>query len=127
AEFLRHPFNLKISSRPVANPIPESLQFTGELMVVDVFSEFPRPQQFVILKRLPSVFHCIKRCVEHDAVGVQVRVEGAGGVMREFRGDEIPCKPLASCAPDANTSCRESLEVLQRCLHSPRMGLKNPL
>jgi hypothetical protein len=58
---------------------------------------------------------------------VQVRVEGAGGVMGEFRGDEIPCQPLASCATNADTSCRESLDVLQRYLHSPRMGFNNPL
>ena len=58
---------------------------------------------------------------------VQVRVEGAGGVMGEFCGDEIACTPLASCATNADTSCRESLEVLQRCLHGPRMSFKNPL
>ena len=60
-------------------------------------------------------------------MGVQVRVEGAGGVMGEFRSDEIACKPLASCATNADTSCRESLEVLQRGLNSPRMGFNNPL
>ena len=96
-------------------------------MVIDVLSEFPRPQQFVILKRLLPVFRRIERRVEHDAMRVQVRVEGAGGVMGELRGDEIACKPLASCATNADTSCREILEVLQRCLHSPRMSFNNPL
>jgi hypothetical protein len=49
-------------------------------------------------------------------MGVQVRVEGAGGVVGKFRGDEIPCKPLASCATNADTSCRESLGRICRLL-----------
>ena len=47
--------------------------------------------------------------------------------MGELRGDEIPGEPLAAFATHANTSRRESLEILQGCLHRPRMSLENSL
>jgi DNA repair protein RadC len=37
-------------------------------MVIDVLSEFPRPQQFIILQSLPTIFDRIKRRVENNAV-----------------------------------------------------------
>ena len=76
-KFLRHPLDFKIAARPVANPIPESLQVTGEFVIVDVFREFPRPQQFVILKSFPPILHGVESRVENDAMRVQMRIERA--------------------------------------------------
>ncbi len=115
--------------RAVANPIPERLQVAGQLVVVDILCEFPRQQQFVILKRLPAIFDGIKSRVENNVNAVCRCGSKGRGTCRggELRGDEIPGEPLASHATNANTGCRKRLEFFQRCLHRPRMSLENPL
>ena len=127
AEFFRNALNLKIAARPVANPIAESLQVTGEFVVIDVLGKLPRPQQFVILKCLPAIFHRIEGRVENNAMRVQMRVKGARSVVGEQGGDKIAREPVALRATNANASRRKCLEFLQRRPHRPRMSLKNPL
>ena len=116
AEFIRNALHLKIPAWPVADLVAERPQFAGEFMVVDVLGKLPGAQQFVIFQSLPAIFHRIERRVENNAVRVQMRIKGAGRVVREQRGGEIAREPVALCATDANASCRESLKFSQcRC------------
>jgi hypothetical protein len=74
ANFFRNALDLKVTARLVANFITEPAQFAGKFMVIDVFGEFSRPQQLIILQSLPAIFSGIKSCVENNAMRVQMRV-----------------------------------------------------
>jgi hypothetical protein len=57
--------------------IAERLQIAGQLVVINIFGELSGAQEFIILKRLPAILHLIKCGIEHNAMCVQMRVEGA--------------------------------------------------
>ena len=81
--------DLEIAARPVANSVARAPQFAGKVMIVGILGELSDPQEFAILKRLPTLLHRIKCHLEHNAVGVQMRFKGAGRIVREFGGDEV--------------------------------------
>ncbi len=59
------------SSAPsITNPATEALQLTSEFVIVGVPGKLSRPQQFVVLQRLPKILHRVERGVEDDAVRV---------------------------------------------------------
>src|ERR1035438_9920894 len=89
----------------VANLITKTPQFAGEFMVIDVLGKFSGAQQFIILQCLPALLHRIKGCVEHDAMRVQMRVEGARGVMGEQRCCKIAGGTVAMPATSPNAGC----------------------
>jgi len=126
AQFVGNAFDFKVAPCAIANPVTERPQFASEFVIVGVLGKFPGPQQFVILERLPPAFHRVERRVEHNAVRMQMRIEGARRVVCEQRRNEVPGHPVVLCATRSNASGSERLEFPQRGTHSARMGFKNP-
>src|ERR1017187_1193953 len=97
----------------VANLITKTPQFAGEFMVIDVLGKFSGAQQFIILQCLPALLHWIKGRVEHDAMRVQMRVEGTRGVMGEQRRRKIAGGTVAMPATSPNAGCGKCFEFPQ--------------
>ena len=97
-------------------------------MIIDILGKFSGPQQFVVLQRLPAILNRIKGRIEDDAMRVQMRVEGAGGVMSESRRREIACETGRSAPPPIRTRVAAKASNSRNAdLHRPRMGFKNSL
>lgn len=77
AQVLRDALDLEIAAWPVPHAISEAAQFPGEFIVIGILGKLPGAQQLVVLKRPPPILGGVERCVEHDAVRVQVRVKRA--------------------------------------------------
>src|ERR1700690_1329408 len=82
-------------------------------MVIDVLGEFSCLQHPVVLQRLPPLLHRIKGCVEHDAMRVQMRVEGTRGVMGEQGRHKIAGGTVAMPATSPNAGCGKCFEFPQ--------------
>ena len=67
-------------------------------MVIDVLDELLRHQHVVVLQRLPAGLDRIERGVEYDAVRVQMRIEGARGIVTEHGGDDVARGPVRALA-----------------------------
>ena len=57
AEFFGDTLHLKITARQVANSIAKTSQLTGEFVIIGVLSKLSGAQQFIVLQRLPAIFH----------------------------------------------------------------------
>ena len=110
----------KSSARAVANAVAELRQFARQFVVIGVLDEFPGTQKFVVLERFPALLGWVERRVEDDAMGVQMRVERARGIMgeqcrREIFGQSIALRVLRSdtrVAANASNSCKAERTAL---------------
>jgi hypothetical protein len=119
-------FDLKIAARRLRIRYPKD-RTHGRVRDNRCSRQISGPQQFVILKRFPAVFHGSK-----VALKTMQCVCRCGSSAREVSwvncaAAKLPGQPVTPRATNANTSCRESLEILQGCLHRPRMSFENPL
>jgi hypothetical protein len=67
----------------------------------------------VVLERLPPGLDRVERGVEHDAVRVQVRIQGARGVVSKHGGDDVSRGPVRALAILSDASGREGLQLIQ--------------
>jgi hypothetical protein len=58
-------------------------------------------------------------------MGVQVRIKGARGFMREQGGSKIVGIAVSLCAPQSYASGGKRLKFLQSDFHSPQVSLRN--
>ena len=60
-------------------------------------------------------------------MGVQVRIEGAGGIVTEHSGHNVARGPVGALAVLADPSGREHLQLVQGGRHSPLVRLDDAL
>ena len=92
----RDTFDFKTTDR-VFNLIAERPETLAEFVPVEIRGELLRPIHALHFKRLPSGFGRIKRCVEHDAMGVEMGIEFPARIMPERRSEaKVPKNALRS-------------------------------
>ena len=67
----------------------------------------------MVLQRFPAALDRIERGVEHDAVGVQVRVESAGRIVTEHCGHDVARGSVGALAVLADPGGRERFQLAQ--------------
>src|ERR1035437_6965025 len=80
---------------------PETL---AEFVPVEIRGELLRSIHALNFKCLPAGFGRIKRCVEHNAMGVEMGIEFPARIMPERRSDKVARHSFSSQAPLSDTS-----------------------
>ena len=91
AELTGNPADFKIAARMVLDFVTPSTEFPCEFVVIDVLHILPREKHFVILQRLPTLFHWIKSGIEKNAMAVEMWIEGTRSIVPEDRANDIGC------------------------------------
>ncbi|MEO6754114.1 MAG: hypothetical protein ABIP85_20230 [Chthoniobacteraceae bacterium] len=86
----------------IFDSISEADQCTGQLVVIDVLDILLRAEHFVILKCFPPAFGGIVSRVEKDAMAVQMRVEGARGIVMKDCAHYISGFPIGQTSGAAH-------------------------
>jgi len=127
-------FDFEIPPSAIANPIPESLQFTGRIRGNTGFPKISVPVNSLIIfySAPPPVSTGAKRlalntmqwlCNEDQ--GRRDAVNAVNFAVRKLPVRHVPATPIPRTI--RGIAPRESLEFIQCCLHGSRMRFKNPL
>src|ERR1700693_1001240 len=84
-----NPLDFKIPPPLVLDAVAVLTQRAGQLMVIDVLDELLGKEHVMVLQRLPAMLDWIERGIEHDAMGVQMWIEGARRVVTEHRSHDV--------------------------------------
>src|SRR5439155_8923130 len=118
--------DLKIAARMVADRVSEPANIFGQFMIIHILHVLAGTEHVVVLQRLPTAFSGVEAGVEHDAMGVQMRVQRPGGVMSELRGHDVLCTPVITSSLSAEAHRGKLLKFLQRDLYGTMMRLDQP-
>ncbi len=104
AQLRRNFCDAEITARRVLDRVSARSKRTSQLMVIDVLDVFLRDQHSEVLQRLPPILRGVMRCIEDNAMRVQMRIEGSRSFMLKQRRNDVVGGSIQVGAGNADAS-----------------------
>src|ERR1700719_2477348 len=95
AEFRTYAPHLEIASCMIVNFVPIRFQAFCKFVIIDILHELLGAEHFKVVHRLPSFLRIVIRGIKQDAMRMDMRVKGAGGIMTKCPRDYVAGQPVA--------------------------------